>query len=110
MVSVRFCLVRQLRSNVGRKLFQTLQWERRSVLVDVRMARSFETGAMPYSVNVPLYEPISGWGVAANVRRAGFAFFGIYGTQLNTAWLQDIERRVKKGVRDSCCCMLRLHD
>jgi hypothetical protein len=32
------------------------------------------------SVNVPLYRPILGWDIPSNIRRAGFAFFGVFGT------------------------------
>ena len=65
--------------------------------MDVRLARKFAQGAMPGSVNFPLYQPISGWGLPANIRRAGFAFFGIYGTERNARWLEQVEEAVPKG-------------
>lgn len=32
---------------------------------------------------MPLYIPIQEWDLASNVRRLGFAFFGVYGTEIN---------------------------
>ena len=69
----------------------------RSVLLDVRLQRNFADGAMANSVNVPLYQPISGWSLPANIRRAGFAFFGIYGTERNPGWLAQVEALLRKG-------------
>ena len=69
----------------------------RSVLMDIRLARTFEQGAMADSVNFPLYQPIAGWGLASNIRRAGFAFFGIYGTERNKEWLAQVEAVVAKS-------------
>lgn len=37
-------------------------------------------------------------GLAANVRRAGFTFFGVFGTERNTQWLQQVEEAIPKGV------------
>jgi hypothetical protein len=76
--------------------------------MDVRLARKFEQGSMKNSVNFPLYQPIAGWGVAANIRRAGFAFFGMFGTERNKEWLSQVEALVPKSVippvttRSSC--------
>eukprot|EP01026_Neomeris_dumetosa_P016075 TRINITY_DN1610_c0_g1_i2.p2 TRINITY_DN1610_c0_g1~~TRINITY_DN1610_c0_g1_i2.p2 ORF type:complete len:283 (-),score=36.36 TRINITY_DN1610_c0_g1_i2:1087-1935(-) len=65
-------------------------------VVDVRLARKFENGGINGSINVPLYQPISGMGIAANVRRAGFAFFGIYGTERNLGFLEEMESKFSK--------------
>jgi hypothetical protein len=65
--------------------------------MDVRLQRKFEQGTVPGSQNFPLYQPISGWGLAANIRRAGFAFFGIFGTERNNNWLAEVEESIPKG-------------
>eukprot|EP01025_Chloroclados_australasicus_P059837 TRINITY_DN7595_c0_g1_i1.p1 TRINITY_DN7595_c0_g1~~TRINITY_DN7595_c0_g1_i1.p1 ORF type:complete len:198 (+),score=28.02 TRINITY_DN7595_c0_g1_i1:47-595(+) len=70
--------------------------QRGSVLLDVRLARKVEHGAMQYSTNIPLYQPISGWGLAANIRRAGFAFFGIFGTERNMQWLAEVQAAISQ--------------
>jgi hypothetical protein len=69
--------------------------------MDVRLARKFQAGAMQYSQNFPLYQPISGWGLVANIRRAGFSFFGIYGTERNMGWLTEVEAALPKGPASS---------
>jgi hypothetical protein len=71
----------------------------RAVLMDVRRADKFFACTCPNSQNFPLYQPISGMGLAANIRRAGFAFFGVYGTERNMQWLQEVEAAVPKGER-----------
>jgi hypothetical protein len=65
--------------------------------MDTRLARNFAQDAMEDALNFPLYQPIQGWGLASNIRRAGFAFFGIYGTERNKQWLQQVEAGVPKG-------------
>ncbi len=56
---------------------------RRGILLDVRMERKYTQGHPVNAVNVPLYIPIQKWDIPSIIRRAGFAFFGIYGTELN---------------------------
>ena len=51
-----------------------------AVLLDVRLADKAAARAALPSLNLPLYRPITGSGLAANIRRVGFAFFGIFGT------------------------------
>eukprot|EP01024_Parvocaulis_polyphysoides_P043594 TRINITY_DN3997_c1_g1_i1.p1 TRINITY_DN3997_c1_g1~~TRINITY_DN3997_c1_g1_i1.p1 ORF type:complete len:285 (-),score=39.18 TRINITY_DN3997_c1_g1_i1:211-1065(-) len=63
-----------------------------TAVVDVRLTRKFENGGINGSVNIPLYQPISGMGIAPNIRRAGFAFFGIFGTERNLSFLEDISQ------------------
>lgn len=81
----------------------------RAVLMDVRLAHKFDAHACPNSQNFPLYQPISGMGLAANIRRAGFTFFGVFGTERNTQWLEQVEAAVPKGMlsarpaRPPCC-------
>lgn len=69
----------------------------RAVVIDVRMQRAYVQGTAPGAVNHPLYQPIAGWTLPANMRRAGFAFFGMYGTERNPAWLRDLQLEVPKG-------------
>jgi hypothetical protein len=52
----------------------------KAVLLDVRLASKYESGHAEGSLSGPLYLPIQKWDAASIIRRAGFAFFGIYGT------------------------------
>jgi hypothetical protein len=61
------------------------------------LARDFAQDDKEDALNFPLYQPIQGWGLASNIRRAGFAFFGMYGTERNKQWLQSVEAAVPKG-------------
>jgi hypothetical protein len=69
--------------------------------MDTRLARNFAQDAMARAMNFPLYQPIQGWDLASNIRRAAFAFFGIYGTERNKDWLQQVEASVPKGAPSS---------
>ena len=71
--------------------------QRRAVLMDVRLAQKYDANACPNSQSFPLYQPISGMGLAANIRRAGFTFFGVFGTERNMQWLQQVEDAVPKS-------------
>jgi hypothetical protein len=53
------------------------------------------------AISVPLYIPIQGWSPAAIIRRLGFGFFGIYGTQLNTEFTQQAAEAIPTGERRS---------
>eukprot|EP01023_Acetabularia_acetabulum_P003110 TRINITY_DN1132_c0_g1_i3.p1 TRINITY_DN1132_c0_g1~~TRINITY_DN1132_c0_g1_i3.p1 ORF type:complete len:309 (+),score=32.68 TRINITY_DN1132_c0_g1_i3:2-928(+) len=64
-----------------------------AAIVDVRLSRKFENGGIDGSVNIPLYQPISGMGIAPNVRRVGFAFFGIFGTERNLQFIEDMMQK-----------------
>lgn len=68
-----------------------------AVLVDVRLGLKHEQSHAEGSKSLPLYIPIQGWGPAAVVRRIGFSFFGIYGTQLNTAFPEEAAAVIPKG-------------
>lgn len=70
---------------------------RGSVLLDVRLADAFSRRSAERSVNAPLYRPITGYDLAANIRRAGFAFFGIYGTELNPDFVAEVQAVVPRG-------------
>lgn len=50
------------------------------MLLDVRLGSKYENGHAAGSLSAPLYLPIQAWDVPSIIRRAGFAFFGIYGT------------------------------
>lgn len=69
----------------------------KAVLLDVRMARKYEQGHAVNAVNVPLYNPISKWDIPSIIRRAGFAFFGIYGTELNRDFAAQAELALAKS-------------
>eukprot|EP01023_Acetabularia_acetabulum_P003108 TRINITY_DN1132_c0_g1_i1.p1 TRINITY_DN1132_c0_g1~~TRINITY_DN1132_c0_g1_i1.p1 ORF type:complete len:291 (+),score=28.80 TRINITY_DN1132_c0_g1_i1:2-874(+) len=66
---------------------------KQAAIVDVRLSRKFENGGIDGSVNIPLYQPISGMGIAPNVRRVGFAFFGIFGTERNLQFIEDMMQK-----------------
>lgn len=67
------------------------------MLIDVRLANKYEGGHSATAQSIPLYLPIQGWGLPSIIRRAGFAFFGIFGTELNTEFAADVQARVPKG-------------
>lgn len=51
-----------------------------AVLLDVRLVNKYESCHAAGSLSTPLYHPIQKWDLPSTIRRAGFAFFGIYGT------------------------------
>lgn len=75
-----------------------------AVLVDVRLGGKYEASHAAASVSLPLYLPIQNWDVASVIRRAGFAFFGIYGTELNTNFAAEVQELVPKGRRIIVLC------
>ncbi|GLI63265.1 hypothetical protein VaNZ11_006169 [Volvox africanus] len=68
-----------------------------AVILDVRLADSYARRAAAPSVNVPLYQPIADWDLASIIRRAGFAFFGIFGTELNETFIAEVAAKVPKN-------------
>ena len=70
-----------------------------AILLDVRLGSKYEASHAAGSLSAPLYLPIQKWDVASIIRRAGFAFFGIYGTELNTAFATEVQQRLPKGAR-----------
>lgn len=68
-----------------------------AVLLDVRLNNKYEASHAEGSLSGPLYLPIQKWDAASIIRRAGFAFFGIYGTELNTAFAEEVQQRLPKG-------------
>jgi hypothetical protein len=69
------------------------------VLLDVRLGQKFDRGHAAGARSLPLYIPIQGWAPAAVIRRAGFAFFGIYGTELNREFGAQAEALIPKSER-----------
>eukprot|EP00798_Chlamydomonas_sp_ICE-L_P010073 gene10073-7970_t len=69
----------------------------RAVLIDVRLPAKYDEVHADNSVNVPLFIPIQKWDIPSNLRRAGFAFFGIYGTEINPEFTSQVEAAAKKG-------------
>jgi hypothetical protein len=80
---------------------QTNKTHHSAVLVDVRLARKYEDAHPAGARSVPLYIPIQGWSPAAVIRRVGFSFFGIYGTQLNTQFAEEAAEIIPKGERSA---------
>ncbi|DBB01063.1 TPA: hypothetical protein ACH3X1_000962 [Trebouxia sp. C0004] len=66
-------------------------------IIDVRPALDYCSSRIPGSVGVPFMRSITGNSVRQNLRRAGFAFFGIFnGTEFNPDFYKDIEAAVDK--------------
>ncbi|KAA6428414.1 MAG: rhodanese-like domain-containing chloroplastic-like [Trebouxia sp. A1-2] len=66
-------------------------------IIDVRPALDFYCSRIPGSVGIPFMRSITGTSVRQNLRRAGFAFFGIFnGTEFNPDFYKDIEAAVDK--------------
>ena len=63
-------------------------------IVDVRPETEYEAGHIEGSVNVSLYQPITGWEPRQVLRKAGYAFFGIFnGTEAN----ENFESEMKEA-------------
>ncbi len=63
-------------------------------MLDVRLNDIYAQGSPEAAVSTPLYQPIQGWDLLSNLRRVGFAFFGIYGTELNTGFVDAVQEAV----------------
>lgn len=64
----------------GCSLLLLVLYSGQAILVDVRLGNKYEASHAAGSLSTPLYLPIQKWDIASIIRRAGFAFFGIYGT------------------------------
>ncbi|KAF5837089.1 hypothetical protein DUNSADRAFT_4870, partial [Dunaliella salina] len=69
--------------------------KRQAVLIDVRLPAKFDEIRAKSSMNVPLYIPIQNWDAASIIRRAGFASFGVYGTELNPNFVEEVKEESK---------------
>mmetsp|Transcript_8752 Transcript_8752/g.26390 ORF Transcript_8752/g.26390 Transcript_8752/m.26390 type:complete len:225 (+) Transcript_8752:31-705(+) len=79
--------VRSVASSDIEKLVQA----RGAVILDIRPANEFSAGHLEASVNAPLYQPIEGWSLQQTMRKATFAFFGIFnGTEANENFEQEV--------------------
>lgn len=67
------------------------------VLVDVRLPFKHTDRRPVPSINVPVYIAIQKWDVPSIIRRIAFSFFGVYGTELNKNFVQEVEAAVPKG-------------
>ncbi|DBB00688.1 TPA: hypothetical protein ACH3X3_002360 [Trebouxia sp. C0006] len=66
-------------------------------IIDVRPALDYYSSRIPGSVGISFMRSITGNSVRQNLRRAGFAFFGIFnGTEFNPDFYKDIEAAVDK--------------
>lgn len=62
----------------------TFAQDRGAVIIDVRPSPDFDNDHIKGSINVPFFQPIEGWSAWKVLRRAGFAFFGVFnGTEPN---------------------------
>jgi rhodanese-related sulfurtransferase len=73
---------------------------RGATLLDVRLSDAVEKRSVSRAVAVPLYVPIRNWDIFSNVRRVAFAFFGIAGTELNPAFVEQVAA-VTKGNKNA---------
>lgn len=53
---------------------------------------------------MPLYISITGFSFPALVRRAAFLFFGVAGSELNPAWLAQVQAVVPKNAEVVVAC------
>jgi hypothetical protein len=63
-----------------------------AVLLDVRLGNKYEACHAAGSLSTPLYNPIQKWDLPSILRRAGFAFFGIYGTGMSLSLAPNVVR------------------
>jgi rhodanese-related sulfurtransferase len=75
-----------------------------AVLVDVRLGNKYDSSHAAGALSIPLYNPIQNWDLPSIIRRAGFAFFGIYGTELNTNFADDVLSRIPRGKQVIVVC------
>lgn len=63
-----------------------------TVVIDIRPPAEYNAGFIQGSVNIPLYQPISGWEQRKVLRRLGFALFGVLnGTEINPNFLEQLQ-------------------
>ncbi|KAK9904100.1 hypothetical protein WJX75_004511 [Coccomyxa subellipsoidea] len=66
-------------------------------IIDIRPPDEFKAGHIKGSIHIPLYRPITGWDARKFLRRAGFAFFGVFnGTELNPDFFDGIMAAASK--------------
>eukprot|EP00879_Flechtneria_rotunda_P013416 GHRR01014006.1.p1 GENE.GHRR01014006.1~~GHRR01014006.1.p1 ORF type:complete len:210 (+),score=37.42 GHRR01014006.1:237-866(+) len=67
--------------------------DRGAVIVDVRPEGDFDAGHIPGALNVPFYQPITGWSPFKVARRVGYALFGVLnGTEVNPNFVSDVKQ------------------
>uniref|UniRef100_A0A7S1JFQ8 Rhodanese domain-containing protein n=1 Tax=Eutreptiella gymnastica TaxID=73025 RepID=A0A7S1JFQ8_9EUGL len=86
---------RGLNAGVSGKVAAELAREGRIQIVDVRTNEEFQKGHIPGSVNVPLFRRIEGWSVFKAARRFQFTLFGQVGTEFNSRFLAEWEKKVR---------------
>mmetsp|Transcript_3669 Transcript_3669/g.8469 ORF Transcript_3669/g.8469 Transcript_3669/m.8469 type:complete len:268 (+) Transcript_3669:1872-2675(+) len=69
--------------------------KKQAVLIDVRLPAKYDEIRAKSSINVPLFIPIQKWDAASIIRRAGFASFGVYGTELNPNFVEEAKEKSK---------------
>lgn len=63
-------------------------------IVDVRSSDRFATSSIPGSINIPLFQPITGWTPFKIARRVQFGFFGIPGTECNPNFVAELQSKL----------------
>eukprot|EP00667_Euglena_gracilis_P019156 EG_transcript_20472 len=83
---------RGIRGVSGEELQELLKGD--VTLVDVRSAEKYRQAAIPGSINVPLFQPITGWTPFKIARRVQFVFFNVAGTEYNTSFMDTYAAKV----------------
>ncbi|KAF5837554.1 Rhodanese-like domain-containing protein [Dunaliella salina] len=74
----------------------TFARERGVPIIDIRPPAEYEQAHIPGAVNVPFYQPITGWSAMKIARRAGYALFGVLnGTEVNQEFTQQVAQAMK---------------
>ncbi|PSC67375.1 rhodanese-like domain-containing chloroplastic [Micractinium conductrix] len=62
----------------------------RTPVVDIRPDNEYKKGRLPGATNCQYYRSIEGWSPDKIIRRLGFSFFGVYGTEANPDFLAQV--------------------
>ncbi|CAA2965871.1 Hypothetical predicted protein [Olea europaea subsp. europaea] len=82
-----------------------LQKENNFVILDVRPEAEFKEAHPPGAINVQIYRLIKEWTAWDIIRRAAFAFFGIFsGTEENPEFIQSVESKIDKSAKIIVAC------
>jgi len=77
----------------GPDLLQALK-SKGVTVIDVRPRNRYAQGAIPGSINVPLFQPIEGFDPYRLSRRIQFALFNVEGTEYSPSFLSDLRAKV----------------
>lgn len=65
-------------------------------VIDIRPSSEFSKGRLPGSTNVQYFQLIEGWSPDKIVRRLGFTFFGVVGTEANPDFVEEVAAVARK--------------